>query len=78
MIRDRKLNFRQHIDKKVSIANRILGIIYRTFTYLNPEMSRVCASGRQWRQMRRNTNFGTKIMTGEKKVFAWKMPPFLY
>ena len=38
VIIDRKLNFRQHIAKKVSIANRNLGIIYRTFTYLNPEM----------------------------------------
>ena len=28
-----KLNFRQHISKKVSIANRNLGIIHRTFTY---------------------------------------------
>ena len=38
VIIDRKLNFRQHIAKKVSIANRNLGIICRTFTYLNPEM----------------------------------------
>ena len=38
VIIDRKLNFRRHIAKKVSIANRNLGIIYRTFTYLNPEM----------------------------------------
>ena len=35
---DSKLNFRQHISKKVSIANRNLGIIHRTFTYLSQEM----------------------------------------
>ena len=35
---DSKLNFRQHISKKVPIANRNLGIIHRTFTYLNQEM----------------------------------------
>ena len=29
---DSKWNFRQHIAKKVTIANRNLGIIYRTFT----------------------------------------------
>ena len=33
-----KLNFKQHIDKKVSTANRNLSIIYRTFTYLSQEM----------------------------------------
>ena len=38
VIIDRKLTFRQHIAKKVSIANRNLGIIYRIFTYLNQEM----------------------------------------
>ena len=38
VIIDRKLSFRQHIAKKVPIANRNLGIIYRTFTYLNPEI----------------------------------------
>ena len=35
---DSKLNFRQHISKKVSIANRNLGIIHRIFTYLSQEM----------------------------------------
>ena len=35
---DNKLNFRQHISSKVSTANRNLGIIFRTFTYLNQEM----------------------------------------
>ena len=33
-----KLNFRQHISKKVSIANRNLGIIHRTSTSLSQEM----------------------------------------
>ena len=33
-----KLNFRQHISKIVSIPNRNLGIIHRTFTYLSQEM----------------------------------------
>ena len=33
-----KLNFRKHIASKVSIANRNLGIIFRTFTYLSQEM----------------------------------------
>ncbi|MEW8547283.1 MAG: reverse transcriptase domain-containing protein, partial [Candidatus Thiodiazotropha sp.] len=35
---DSKLNFRQHITSKVAIANRNLGIIFRTFTYLSQEM----------------------------------------
>ena len=35
---DNKLNFRQHISSKVSTANRNLGIIFRTFTYLSQEM----------------------------------------
>ena len=38
VIIDSKLNFRQHIASKVSIANRNLGIIFRTFTYLSQEM----------------------------------------
>ena len=38
VITDSKLNFRQHIASKVSIANRNLGIIFRTFTYLSQEM----------------------------------------
>ena len=37
-VTDSKLNFRQHISKKLSIANRNLGIIHRTFTYLSQEM----------------------------------------
>ena len=35
---DSKLKFREHINHKVSIANRNLGIIFRTFTYLAKEM----------------------------------------
>ena len=35
---DSKLKFRQHISKKVSIANRNLEIAHRTFTYLSQEM----------------------------------------
>ena len=35
---DNKLKFREHINDKVSIANRNLGIIFRTFTYLDKEM----------------------------------------
>lgn len=35
---DNKLTFRQHIANKVSTANRNLGIIFRTFTFLDQEM----------------------------------------
>ena len=35
---DEKLNFRDHITKKVNIANRNLGIIFRSFTYMDKEM----------------------------------------
>ena len=35
---DSNLQFRHHIVSKVSIANRNLGIIFRTFTYLSQEM----------------------------------------
>ena len=38
VIIDSKLNFRQHIVSKVSIANRNLGISFRTFAYLSQEM----------------------------------------
>ena len=31
---EEKLNFREHITKKVNIANRNLGIIFRSFTYM--------------------------------------------
>ena len=32
---DCKLNFRDHIVQKVNLANRNLGIIFRTFTYID-------------------------------------------
>ena len=35
---DEKLNFREHITKKVNIANRNLGITFRSFTYMDKEM----------------------------------------
>ena len=35
---DDKLNFREHITKKVNIANRNLVIIFRSFTYMDKEM----------------------------------------
>ena len=35
---DEKLNFRNHITKKVNIANRNLGIIFRSFIYMDKEM----------------------------------------
>ena len=35
---DSKLKFREHVNNKVSLANRNLGIILRTFTYIDKEM----------------------------------------
>ena len=35
---DKNLNFREHISSKINLANRNVGIIFRTFTYLDPEM----------------------------------------
>ena len=35
---DSKLNFRDHINTKVNLAHRNLGIIYRTFTYFDQEV----------------------------------------
>ena len=35
---DNKLNFREHITSKVNIANRNLGIMFKTFTYMDQEM----------------------------------------
>ena len=35
---DKALNFSEHISTKVSKANRNLGIIFRTFTYMDKEM----------------------------------------
>ena len=38
VIIDGDLKFREHIISKVNIANRNVGIIFRTFTYLDKEM----------------------------------------
>ena len=38
VIIDSKLTFRDHISAKVNLANRNLGLIFRTFTYLDTEM----------------------------------------
>ena len=35
VIIDDKLKFREHITHKVNVANRNLGIIFRTFTYMD-------------------------------------------
>ena len=35
---DDKLKFREHITQKVNIAIRNLGIIFRTFSYMDKEM----------------------------------------
>ena len=34
-----KLNFTEHISTKVSKANQIVGLIFRTFTFTHREMS---------------------------------------
>ena len=41
---DKSLSFGEHISSKISIANRNLGLIFRTFTYMNKDMfkSLVC------------------------------------
>ena len=38
VIIDNKLTFRDHITSKVNLANRNLGIIFRTFTFLDTEI----------------------------------------
>ena len=38
VIIDEKLNFREHITQKVNKANRNIGIIFRTFRYIDKEM----------------------------------------
>ena len=38
VIFDEKLLFREHISKKIAIANRNLGLILKSFNYLNKEM----------------------------------------
>ena len=35
---DKNLSFREHISTKINLANRNLGIIFRSFSYLDPEM----------------------------------------
>ena len=39
---DQALNFSDHISTKVSKANRNLGIIFKTFTYMDKEIHRNC------------------------------------
>ena len=38
VIIDQNLTFRDHINSKVNTANRNLGIIFRTFTYIDQEI----------------------------------------
>ena len=38
VIVDSKLKFREHINNKVNLANRNLGIIFMTFSYIDKEM----------------------------------------
>ena len=38
VIIDKDLKFSEHINSKIKIANRNLGLIFRTFTYLDKEM----------------------------------------
>ena len=35
---DKHLNFRKHITLKVNMANRNLGILFRTFTYMDRDV----------------------------------------
>ena len=35
---DKALNFSEHISSKINKANRNLGLIFRTFTYMDKEM----------------------------------------
>ena len=35
---DKSLSFGEHISSKISIANRNLGLIFRTFTYMDKDM----------------------------------------
>ena len=42
---DSKLKFFNHVERAVSKANRILGLIRRSFTYLDmPLLKRLCTS----------------------------------
>ena len=38
VIFDSNMKFGEHINSKVTKANQILGIIFRTFTYMDKEM----------------------------------------
>ena len=38
VIIDKSLSFGEHISSKISIANRNLGLIIRTFTYMDKDM----------------------------------------
>ena len=38
VIIDQNLTFRDHINSKVNIANRNLGIIFRTFTFIDEDI----------------------------------------
>ena len=38
VIIDQKLTFRDHVNSKVNSANKNLGIIFRTFTFIDEEM----------------------------------------
>ena len=38
VIIDKSLSFGEHISSKISIANRNLGLIFRTFTYMDKDM----------------------------------------
>ena len=38
VIIDKSLTFTEHINSKIKIANRNLGLIFRTFTYLDKDI----------------------------------------
>ena len=38
VITDKDLKFTEHINSKIKVANRNLGLIFRTFTYLDKDM----------------------------------------
>ena len=38
LVFDSKLLFREHMTSKIKIANRNLGLIFRSFTYMDKEM----------------------------------------
>ena len=60
---DEKLNFRGHITKKVNIANRNLGIIFKSFTYMDKEMFLV-----QYKSMvRSHIEYATQVWSPQYK-----------